>query len=151
MIAAAALGVVALAMLLVVVQSPGAWKAAAEHSKVFWLVWAVVLVGIGAAPAVALDEVPPSGGLLVWLLFCCALAALQPSLLVDVRDTRRHRRRVHAARARRRDERACAELPPFPVELLTAVPAVPVAAAPVAVGAVEPEPIRWLAPEGALA
>ncbi|MEX2255011.1 MAG: hypothetical protein WEC34_06200, partial [Acidimicrobiia bacterium] len=83
MVAGVAVGVVGVVLLIVAVQSPAAWKAAADHSKRFWFLWALVLITAGLAPVAFTDEVP-TGGALAWLVVCCVLAALQPSLFADV-------------------------------------------------------------------
>jgi hypothetical protein len=86
---------VGFAMFVVLSQPRPVWRDAAEHSRQFWVVWAVGSVVVGLGPAV--------GGLMsdwvaaIWLTVCCAFAALQPAMWADVVDVRRDialRRRV---------------------------------------------------------
>lgn len=104
--------------LLVVAQPRRAWREAAEHSKQLWGAWVLGLVAVGLA-------VPAGNGVgwptTVWVLACCALAVLQPSLLGDLREVRSH--------VRRDKQRPRDALPPstlLPVEEL--------------------QPIRWMPP-----
>lgn len=78
----AALGVLA-------VQPGRAWRAGAEHSRWFWAAWVVTGLIIGAAGRAALG----SGVGIAWLVLWCGLGSLQPSMIADVLDARRQRRR----------------------------------------------------------
>lgn len=84
-------GVVALAL---AVQPRRAWRAAARHSRAFWLGWLIFAVGVGAAGAV---KAGPGWTSTAWLCSWVALGALQPSMLGDLIDTRRYIRRCQAA------------------------------------------------------
>jgi len=127
--AAASVGVVALALGLVLVQPGGAWRAAAEHSRLFWLGWAVVSVAVGAAPfATGLGWSQAA-----WFAICCSFAAFQPAMIVDVHDVHRHtamgiRARLAARRAHQRAAIVDAGTGEWAPE--------------------EPPPIRWRAPNG---
>jgi hypothetical protein len=92
MAAAVGLGIVALVVLGMLVQRPRAWNDAAEHSKRFWCVWALVFVTVGLVPALVMSSLP-QGWSLIWLLVCCAGAVLQPALWFDLLETRRNRAR----------------------------------------------------------
>ena len=104
-------GVVALTL----AAQPGrAWREAAEHSRAFWLGWLILAVGVGVAGVLRAGLGWPGTA---WLAGWVALGGLQPSMVADLLDTRRHVRRCRAAALR------------------PAVPAVPTL-----------EPICWHAP-----
>jgi hypothetical protein len=84
-------GVVALTL---AVQPRRAWRDAAEHSRAFWLAWLVLAVGAGVAGTLRLG---PGWPATAWLGACVAVGGLQPSMLADLLDTRRHIRRCQAA------------------------------------------------------
>ena len=89
----AAVAVAAGATLVLAGQPGAAWRDAAEHARAFWLGWALLGAGLGAAG-------PLWAGLswssVAWLAVWVAVGFLQPSMVTDVLDTRRlvRRRRV---------------------------------------------------------
>jgi hypothetical protein len=85
--AAVALGVVFVVLVIVVAQPSRAWRAAAEHSRLFWLAWIVLSLAVGAAPAAATEL---DWATAAWLAVCCALGTLQPAMIADLLDIRRH-------------------------------------------------------------
>ena len=104
----AGVAVVGVVLFVVFSQPRPVWIAAAEHSRSFWLIWAMVSVAVGLAPAIvgALDGWTAA----VWLAACCAFAAFQPALHADVlevrRDIARRRQSTLAKRARSRGARS---------------------------------------------
>jgi hypothetical protein len=101
--AVASIGVVGIAVFVVFSQPWPVWRDAAEHSRRFWLAWATVSVSVGLLPAVTglLDD----WGAGVWLIACCAFAALQPAMVADILEVRRDiaRRRRSLLEMRRRE------------------------------------------------
>ncbi|MBM3672256.1 MAG: hypothetical protein FJW86_08780 [Actinobacteria bacterium] len=106
MIAVLDVAAVGFVMFVVLSQPRPVWRDAAEHSRQFWMLWAVASVVAGLAPAV--------GGLMsdwaaaIWLTVCCAFAALQPAMWADVVDVRRDielRRRVLIEKRKRAGRR----------------------------------------------
>ena len=101
----AGIALVGFVIFVVYSQPRPVWHAAAEHARSFWLMWAIVSVGVGLVPAIV--------GLLegwqaaAWLAVCCAFAALQPALHADVLEVRRDiaRRRQSLLAARERSQR----------------------------------------------
>ena len=106
-----AFAVVVAMQIVVVLQPRRVWREAAEHSKVFWLVWALGSVAIGAVPA-ALGGW--GWGAAAWLAVWCGCAALQPAMVVDLFEVRRQVRRRRTVTLDRRRQRATgASLPPI--------------------------------------
>ena len=101
--------VVVIAMLALVVFQPSRiWRDSAEHSKPFWLLWALGSVVIGAIP-IAIGGF--GWGEAVWLALWCACAALQPAMIVDLLDVRRQVRRRRRATLELRAQRAAGPRP----------------------------------------
>lgn len=148
--AAAALSTVGLFMLAVLVQPGSAWREAAEHAKVFWFAWAEASVGAGLA-------VPAIWGLrwptIAWLSACCGFAVLQPALVGDFIDVRRHvrsRRTIVVTEHRRAP--ATVSAPGAPTGATrepepVAAPSREPEPEPVVPGPAEPAPIQWRAPD----
>jgi hypothetical protein len=107
--AAIALAVVVVVLVVVTVQPRRIWRTTAEHSKVFWLAWALGAVVIGAVP-VAIGGW--GWGEVVWLVLWCGAAALQPALVVDLVEVRRQVRRRRRATVDRRAAPAAVPRPP---------------------------------------
>jgi hypothetical protein len=101
--AAIALAVVIVMLVGVVFQPRRLWRDTAEHSKVFWLLWALAAVAIGALGVVV-------GGwgwaAAAWLAVWCGCAALQPAMIVDLLDVRRQVRRRRKVTLELRAQRA---------------------------------------------
>jgi hypothetical protein len=97
--------------LAVVLQPLRVWREAAEHSKVFWFLWALGSVAIGAVPAALGDR---GWGAAAWLAVWCGCAALQPAMIADLLEVRRQVRRRRTATLELRRERATGPgLPPI--------------------------------------
>jgi len=100
----AGIAVVGFVIFVVYSQPRPVWRDAAEHSRRFWLIWAIVSVAVGLLPAIA--GVFDGWVAAVWLALCCSFAAFQPALHFDVlevrRDVARRRRSLLAKRSRSR-------------------------------------------------
>jgi hypothetical protein len=86
----AAFAATGLAAAAVLAPTSRSWRGAAEHSRAFWLVW---IVGFAALGFVG----PATAGLgwasTAWLVWWTAVAALQPSMVVDVLEVHRFGKR----------------------------------------------------------
>jgi hypothetical protein len=86
----AAVAVAAGATLVVAAHPRGAWRGAAEHARAFWLGWALLAAGLGAA---GLLRAGVGWASVAWLAVWVAVGVLAPSMVTDVLDARRLRRR----------------------------------------------------------
>ncbi len=85
-LAAAALGVVLVAVAALVVQPRRAWREAAEHARLFWLIWALSWAALGLAIAVLAGPGWVGAG---GLAGACLIGSAQPSMIADLLDVRR--------------------------------------------------------------
>jgi hypothetical protein len=85
-----AFGVVGVAAAAVLAPPGRSWRAAAEHSRGFWLAWIVgfAALGFGGPATVGLGWAPTA-----WLAVWSAVGALQPSMVADLVEVRRFTRR----------------------------------------------------------
>jgi hypothetical protein len=84
-VSAVALGGVAAAVAALVLQPRRAWRDAAEHSRAFWLLWAIGWAALGVGAAVLAG--PGWVGAAV-LAAACLIGAAQPSMVADLLDVR---------------------------------------------------------------
>jgi hypothetical protein len=100
-----AIAVVGVSLYSVVVQPRPVWRDAAEHTKRFWIGWAVASVAVAFVPAAVFGA---SWAAIAWFCACCAFAGLQPAMFADVLAVRHDivRRRRSRLAARRRESRA---------------------------------------------
>jgi uncharacterized membrane protein YgcG len=98
-----AVAAVIVMQIVVVLQPRRVWQETAEHSKIFWLVWSLGSVAIGAVPAAVRGW---GWGEAAWLAVWCGCAALQPAMIVDVVEVRRQVRRRRAVTLELRRRRA---------------------------------------------
>jgi hypothetical protein len=94
-LAGASLVVATTVIATLLVQPRLAWRDAAEHSRLFWVVWALAGVSLGVGGLLLLGVRWRGAG---WLAFWVAVGSLQPSMVTDVLDVRQLRRwRRHQA------------------------------------------------------
>ena len=98
--AVAAIGLVCIALLVLRAQSARAWRDAAEHSRGFWLSWVVGSAAVGLVPLV--DGLGWETA--TWLALWCVFGALQPAMVSDLLEVRRHLARVRVRGRRLRAE-----------------------------------------------
>lgn len=83
------------ALAVVLVQPRQAWRDAAEHTRAFWVSWALVGVGVGLAGPV-MAGVGWAGA--SWLAGWVAVGSAEPSMISDVLEVRRLRLRRRQAK-----------------------------------------------------
>ena len=115
----AAVAMAAGATLVVAAQPGAAWRDAAEHTRAFWLGWALLAAGLGAA---GLLRTGITWASVAWLAAWVALGSRPPSVVTDVLDTRRLERRRRLLARRPSDGRV---LPPIRWHAADALPAGP--------------------------
>jgi hypothetical protein len=84
-VAAVTVGVVVIALAVLLAQPSSAWRDAAEHTRRFWVAWALVACTVAAIGPTFLGPGVAGGA---WLAGFAGVGVLQPALVADVVDVR---------------------------------------------------------------
>jgi len=85
-VSVASLATVVVALAALAAQPRRAWRAAAEHSRAFWALWATGWASLGLAATMLAG---PGWMAAPGLAAGCLIGSLQPSMIADLLDVRR--------------------------------------------------------------